>query len=210
MRTGLVVEKLGSTSLFLESGERTQVTLLKMEISHVVERKTEGRDGYSAVILGYGEKKLNKVKKPEKKLFENANVPAKKILKEFRVSEDNLLAIGTELNVDHFASGQFIDVKGISKGKGFAGAMKRHNFRGLEATHGVSITHRSHGSTGGRQDPGRVFKNKKMAGHLGDEKVTILNLKIMDVKPEERLIIVKGSVPGKTGSILYIRDSIKK
>lgn len=210
MRTGLVLEKVGSSSLFTEKGERIHVTLLKMEDCQVVAQRTTEKNGYDAVLLGYGVLKLNKVAKPNRKLFADAQIEPKRHLKEFRVSADNILDVGTSLNVDHFTVGQYVDIAGTSKGKGFAGVMKRHNFRGLEATHGVSITHRSHGSTGGRQDPGRVFKNKKMAGHLGDERVTIQNIQIIEVRPDQKTLIIKGSVPGAKGSYIYIKDSVKK
>jgi len=210
MRTGLVLEKIGMSSLFTEKGEKIPVTLLKMDVAQVVGHRTEEKNGYNAVIIGYGEVKASKVSKSMKTVFANANVEAKKVLKEFRVSADNLVEVGHIFNVDHFAAGQFIDATAQSIGKGFAGVMKRHNFRGLEATHGVSITHRSHGSTGGRQDPGRVFKNKKMAGHLGCETVTLQNLQIMQADPEKRILVVKGNVPGAKGSVVYIKDAIKK
>ncbi len=210
MRTGLILEKLGMSSLFTEKGERIQVTLLKMQDCQVMAHRTIEKNGYEALVLAYGAAKLNKISKPMKKVFENANIPAKKILKEFRISSENMLEVGKELNVDHFTAGQFVDATATSIGKGFAGVMKRHNFRGLEATHGVSITHRSHGSTGGRQDPGRVFKNKKMAGHMGCEKVTIQNIQVVDVQSDKRILIVKGSVPGAKGSVVFLKDAVKK
>jgi large subunit ribosomal protein L3 len=210
MRTGLILEKMGSSSLFTEKGERVEVTLLQMSECQVVANRTIEKNGYNAVLLGYGSLKASKVAKPNKKLFADAKIEPKRHLKEFRVTDSNLLEVGNDLNVDHFTAGQFVDVTADSKGKGFAGVMKRHNFRGLEATHGVSITHRSHGSTGGRQDPGRVFKNKKMAGHLGDERVTVQNLQIMEVRPDQRVLVIKGSVPGAKGSYIYVKDAIKK
>lgn len=210
MRTGLILEKLGMSSLFTEKGERIQVTLLKMQDCQVMTHRTIEKNGYEALVLAYGAVKLNKVSKPMKKVFENANIPAKKILKEFRVSSENMIEVGSEMNVDHFDIGQYVDATATSIGKGFAGVMKRHNFRGLEATHGVSITHRSHGSTGGRQDPGRVFKNKKMAGHMGCEKVTMQNIQVIDVQSDKRILIVKGSVPGAKGSVVFLKDAVKK
>lgn len=210
MRSGLIVEKLGSSSLFTEKGSRIQVTLLKMDDCEILANRTVENNGYEAVVLAYGKVRPNKVSKPLKQVFANAKIEVKKLIKEFRVSPENMIEVGANLNVDHFQVGQHIDATSTSKGKGFAGVMKRHNFRGLEATHGVSITHRSHGSTGGRQDPGRVFKGKKMAGHLGDVKVTVQNLEVVGVRPEERLLIVKGSVPGCKGSYVYLKDSVKK
>lgn len=210
MRTGLILEKLGSSSFFAENGEKQQVTLLKMEDCQVLGHKTIEKNGYEALVLAYGHIKQNKVSNPLKKVFANAGIEAKRVIKEFRVSKDNMIDLGQSLNVDHFTAGQFVDAQGTSKGKGFAGVMKRHNFRGLEASHGVSISHRSHGSTGGRQDPGRVFKNKKMAGHLGDEKVSVQNIQVVSVLPEKRILIVKGSVPGAKGSLVYLKDAVKK
>lgn len=210
MRTGLVLEKLGSSSLFTDKGERLEVTLLKMEDCQVLANRTMDKNGYDAVLLGYGAVRADKVNKPQKKMFADANIEPKRHLKEFRVTPSNLLEVGVSLNVDHFSEGQFVDVTATSKGKGFAGVMKRHGFGGLRASHGVSVSHRSHGSTGGRQDPGRVFKNKKMAGHMGHERVTMQNLKILQVKTEERILVVLGSVPGAKGGYVYIKDAIKK
>ncbi len=210
MRTGLILEKLGSTSKFSDNGERIEVTLLKMQRCNVMSHRTVEANGYEAVVLAYGAVKANRVTKPMKMVFENANLEARKIVKEFRVSGDNMLEIGSELNVDHFVVGQYVDVTGISIGKGFAGVMKRHNFGGLEATHGVSVSHRSHGSTGGRQDPGRVFKGKKMAGHLGAKRVTVQNIQVVDVQHDNRVLVLKGSVPGAKGSVIFLKDAIKK
>ena len=210
MRTGLILEKLGMSSLFTEKGKRVHVTLFKMQDCQVMTHRTIEKNGYEALVLAYGAVKLNKVSKPMRKVFENANIPAKKILKEFRVTNENMLEVGKELNVDHFSIGQYVDATATSIGKGFAGVMKRHNFAGLEATHGVSISHRSHGSTGGNQDPGRVFKNKKMAGHLGCEKVTIQNIQVIDVQSDKRILVVKGSVPGAKGSVVFLKDAVKK
>ncbi|HJD57174.1 MAG TPA: 50S ribosomal protein L3 [Rickettsia endosymbiont of Sericostoma sp.] len=210
MRTGLIARKIGMSSIFNEKGERTTVTFLQVEDCQVVGQKTQERDGYNALVVGVKDKKLSKVTKPMRQVFANANVAPKQKLKEFRISASFFIDIGSTLRVDHFVVGQFVDVVGTTIGKGFAGSMKRHNFRGLEASHGVSVSHRSHGSTGGRQDPGKVFKNKKMAGHMGSTRVTIQNLKIVDTNIEKGIIIVSGNVPGSKGSYVYIKDAIKK
>lgn len=209
-RTGIIAEKLGMSSMFTEQGRLLPVTLLKVDACQVVGQRTTDVNGYSAVVLGATNVKPTRVSKSMKTVFANNKVEPKKHLKEFRVSDDALIDIGAELQVDHFVIGQHVDVSGISIGKGFAGAMKRHNFRGLEATHGVSLTHRSHGSTGGRQDPGRVFKNKKMAGHMGHEKVTKQNLEVVGVDLENAILFIKGSVPGPKGSVVYVADAVKK
>ena len=211
-RTGLIAKKIGNSSYFSNDGNSIHVTILKVEDCVVSKIKTLDKDGYNAVQLASIDtnKEITKIKKPQRKNFSLTKIKPKKITKEFRVDNDNLLEVGTSLNVDHFIKDQFIDVTGISIGKGFAGAMKRHNFAGLRASHGVSISHRSHGSTGQNQDPGRVFKGKKMAGRMGSKKVTKQNLKIIDVDLENKLLIVKGSVPGKKNSLLYLKDSIKK
>lgn len=210
MRTGLIAKKLGMSSMFTEQGNRVTLTFLQLEDLQVVGKKTIERDGYNAVVLGSTIKKASKVSKPMKKVFANAKVEPRQILKEFRVSEANMLEIGSDLKATHFVPGQYIDVSGKSIGKGFAGVMKRHNFRGLEATHGVSISHRSHGSTGQCQDPGKVFKGKKMAGHLGDENVTVQNLRIVEVNAEKGIVVVSGSVPGSKGKYVLIKDAVKK
>jgi large subunit ribosomal protein L3 len=210
MRTGLIAKKLGMSSVFTQQGERIGVTLLQLENLQIVGNKTLGRDGYNAVVVGSTLKKLSKVSNSMKKVFANAKIEPRKILKEFRVSEDNLLEVGKELKADHFKIGQHIDISGKSIGKGFAGAMKRHNFRGLEMSHGVSISHRSHGSTGQRQDPGKVFKGKKMAGHLGDANVSVQNLSVVDFDVEKGVIIVAGSVPGSKGCYVFVKDAVKK
>lgn len=210
MRTGLIAKKLGMSSMLTEQGNRVTLTFLQLEDLQVVGKKTIERDGYNAVVLGSTIKKASKVLKPMKKVFANAKVEPRRILKEFRVSEVNMLEIGSELKATHFAPGQFIDVSGKSIGKGFAGVMKRHNFRGLEATHGVSISHRSHGSTGQCQDPGKVFKGKKMAGHLGDKNVTVQNLRIVEVNVEKGIVVVSGNVPGSKGKYVFIKDAVKK
>lgn len=198
------------SSMFTEQGDRITITFLQLEDLQVVGKKTIEKDGYNAVVLGSTIKKASKVSKSMKKVFANAKVEPRKILKEFRVSEANMLEIGSELKADHFKPGQFIDVSGKSIGKGFAGVMKRHNFRGLEATHGVSISHRSHGSTGQCQDPGKVFKGKKMAGHLGDTKVTIQNLRVIEVDAEKGIVVVNGNVPGSKGKYVLVKDAVKK
>ena len=210
MRTGLIAKKLGMSSMFTEQGDRITITFLQLEDLQVVGKKTIEKDGYNAVVLGSTIKKASKVSKSMKKVFANAKVEPRKILKEFRVSEANMLEIGSELKADHFKPGQYIDVSGKSIGKGFAGFIKRHNFRGLEATHGVSISHRSHGSTGQCQDPGKVFKGKKMAGHLGDTKVTIQNLRVIEVDAEKGIVVVNGNVPGSKGKYVLVKDAVKK
>ena len=196
MRTGLIAKKLGMSRIFGADGSHTPVTVLAVDNLQVVDVKTQERDGYTAVQLGTGAIKAKNVSKPLKGHFAKANVEPKKKLAEFRVSEDCLLPVGSELSVEHFVVGQYVDVCSTSKGKGFAGVMKRHNFAGLEASHGVSISHRAHGSTGQRQDPGKVFKGKKMAGHMGDERVTVQNLKVAAIDANRGLIMVKGAVPG--------------
>jgi len=209
-RSGIIAKKLGMSSFFTEQGRSLPVTLLQIDNCQVVGHRTLDKDGYSAVILGAKNAKANKVSKAMRTVFANSKIEPKSHLKEFRISADAYIDVGFEMKAEHFTAGQFVDVSGISIGKGFAGSMKRHNFRGLEATHGVSITHRSHGSTGGRQDPGRVFKNKKMAGHMGAANVTKQNLEIVRVMSEENIIIIKGSVPGYKGAVVYITDAIKK
>lgn len=210
MRSGLLAEKIGTSSLYLESGDKVQVTLFKMEDCEVVSSKNMERDGYNSVVLGYGAVKANKVNKPQKEFFAKNKVSPKRILKEFRVDESLMLENGSQINVDHFEVGQYVDAIATSKGKGFSGVMKRHNFAGLEETHGVSISHRSHGSTGQCQDPGKVFKGKKMAGQYGNKRITIQNLQVMEVNAEQRVLAVKGSVPGPKGGIVVLRDAIKK
>ncbi|MBS1102223.1 50S ribosomal protein L3 [Gluconobacter sp. Dm-62] len=210
MRTGLIAKKLGMTRLFKEDGTHVPVTVLHLDNVEVVDARTNERDGYTAIQLGLGNAKVKNVTKANRGHFARAKVEPKKHLAEFRVSEDALLEAGTKLSAAHFVVGQKVDVTGQSKGKGFAGVMKRHNFAGLEASHGVSISHRSHGSTGQRQDPGKVFKGKKMAGHMGDERVTTLNLEIAAVDEERNLIMVRGAIPGAKNGLVLIRDAIKK
>ena len=209
MRTGLIAKKLGMSRNFEPDGSHVPDTVLSLEDLKVVDVRTMDRDGYTAVQLGTGAIKAKNVSKPLKGHFAKANVEPKKKLAEFRVSEDCLLSVGDELSVEHFVPGQFVDVCSTSKGKGFAGVMKRHNFAGLEASHGVSISHRSHGSTGQRQDPGKVFKGKKMAGHLGDERVTVQNLKVVAIDSAKGLLMVKGGVPGGENAWVYVTDAIK-
>jgi large subunit ribosomal protein L3 len=211
MRTGLIAEKIGMTQIFAADGTQIPVTVLRVDNCVVIGKKTvEGPDGYNAVQVAAGSAKPSSLTKPERGVFAKREIEPRRIIKEFRVDAAQLLEPGSQLAVDHFQAGQFIDVTGTSIGKGFAGAMKRHNFGGLRASHGVSISHRSHGSTGNRQDPGKVFKNKKMAGHMGARKVTKMNLKVHDVDTARGLIFVKGSVPGAKGSIVYVRDAIKR
>ncbi|RFD20713.1 50S ribosomal protein L3 [Komagataeibacter melaceti] len=210
MRTGLIAKKLGMTRLFKEDGTHVPVTVLQVDDLQVVDVRTTERDGYAAVQLGAGKAKVKNVSKPNRGHFAKAKVEPKKKLAEFRVADDAVLEVGASLSAAHFVAGQKVDVTGTSKGKGFAGAMKRWNFAGLEATHGVSISHRSHGSTGNRQDPGKVFKNKKMAGHLGSERVTTLNLEVAAVDAEKNLIMIRGSVPGGKNEVVLVRDAIKK
>ena len=210
MRTGLLAKKLGMTRLFREDGSHVPVTLLHVDNLQVVSTRTQERDGYTAVQLGWGSAKPARVSKPEKGHFAAAKIEPKAKLREFRVSDDAMLEAGTTLLPSHFAVGQIVDVCGMTKGKSFAGSMKRWNFSGLEASHGVSISHRSHGSTGNRQDPGRTFPGKKMAGHLGDERVTTLNVAIAAVDDEKGLLMVQGAVPGAKGGWVLVRDAVKR
>jgi len=210
MRTGIIAQKIGMTSVFNDLGKRISLTLVKVDNCQVIEHKTIEKHGYNALVMGVKDKKINKVTKPMKQVFANAKISPKTKLKEFRIAESNFIDIAATLEVDHFTTGQFVDVTATTIGKGFAGSMKRHNFRGLEASHGVSISHRSHGSTGQRQDPGKVFKGKKMAGHMGCTQVTIQNLKIFAVDKEQGLIMIQGSIPGHKGAYVTIKDAIKK
>ncbi|MFO1037996.1 MAG: 50S ribosomal protein L3 [Geminicoccaceae bacterium] len=210
MRTGLIAQKVGMTRLFGVDGSHIPVTVLKVEKCQVVAVRTAEKDGYTAIQLGVGTAKPKNVTKPMRGHFAKAKVEPKRVVTEFRVDEDALLEVGDELHVGHFVAGQFVDVVGTSIGKGFAGAMKRHNFGGLRASHGVSISHRSHGSTGNRQDPGKVFKNKKMAGHMGDRRVTVQNIEVFGVDPDRGLILIKGGVPGAAGSYVRVVDAVKK
>ncbi|NNC36643.1 MAG: 50S ribosomal protein L3 [Hyphomonadaceae bacterium] len=208
-RSGLIAKKLGMTRVFNEEGSHVAVTVLDLQNCQVVAHKTTERDGYSAVQLGSGAAKPKRVSKAERERFAKASVAPKSKLTEFRVPEDARIEVGAEMTADHFVAGQKVDVAGTSIGKGFAGAMKRHNFGGLRATHGVSISHRSHGSTGQCQDPGKVFKGKKMAGHMGAVRVTTQNLEIVRTDVEEGLILVRGAVPGSKGGWVEIRDAVK-
>ena len=210
MRTGLIAQKLGMSRLFSDDGMHVPVSVLRVDGCQVVAQRTEEKDGYTALQLGIGEVKVKNVTKPVRGHFAKAGVEPKRKLAEFRVDPEMLIDVGAELTAEHFIPGQRVDVAGVSIGKGFAGAMKRHNFGGLRATHGVSISHRSHGSTGNRQDPGRVFKGKKMAGHLGDRRVTVLNLEVVRTDADRGLIMVKGAVPGAKGAWLLIRDAVKR
>ena len=210
MRTGLIAQKLGMTRVFTDEGNHVAVTVLKVDNCQVVAQRTPERDGYTALQLGVGAAKVKKVTKPQRGHFAKAKVEPKKKLAEFRVSDDALVDVGAEITAGHFLPGQFVDVTGTSIGKGFAGAMKRHNFGGLRATHGVSVSHRSHGSTGQRQDPGKVFKNKKMAGHLGAAKVTTQSLQVVVADAERGLLMIRGSVPGSEGGWVLVKDAKKR
>lgn len=210
MRTGIVARKMGMTRLFGEDGSHIPVTVLKVDNCQVVATRTMERDGYCAVQIGIEAAKTNRVSKAMRGHYAKPEVEPKRKLVEFRVTEDALLEIGDQITVDHFVAGQHVDVTGTSVGKGFAGAMKRHGFGGLRASHGVSISHRSHGSTGQNQDPGRVFKGKKMAGHMGAVRVTTQNLQVVRTDSERGLIMVKGAVPGSKGGWVTIKDAVKK
>jgi large subunit ribosomal protein L3 len=210
MRSGIIAQKVGMTRVFTEDGEAIPVTVLKVENCQVVAHRTREKDGYTALQLGAGKAKVKRMTRPERGHFAKAKVEPKRKLAEFRVSEDNMIEIGAELTADHFVPGQYVDVTGVSIGKGFAGAMKRWNFGGLRASHGVSIAHRSHGSTGQCQDPGKVFKGKKMAGHMGTRRVTTQNLKVISTDAERGLILVKGAVPGAKGGWVFVRDAVKR
>ena len=210
MRTGLLARKLGMTRIFKDDGTHVPVTVLHLNALQVVSARTMEKDGYTAVQLGWGRAKVKNVTKPNKGHFARAKVEPKQKLVEFRVAEDALLEPGAALSAAHFLVGQKVDVTGTSKGKGFAGSMKRWNFSGLEASHGVSISHRSHGSTGNRQDPGKTFKNKKMAGHLGDERITTQNLEVAAIDAAKGLLMLRGAVPGAKGGFVLVRDAVKR
>ena len=209
MRTGVIVKKLGMTRLFKDDGRHVPVTVLALEGVQVVAQRTAERDGYVAVQLGAGIAKAKNVAKPQRGHFGKAEVEPKAKLAEFRVSDDAVLDVGAEISADHYVAGQIVDIQGVTQGKGFAGGMKRWGFGGLRATHGVSVSHRSLGSTGQRQDPGKVFKNKKMAGHMGQTRVTTQNLEIVSTDDDRGLILVRGAVPGSKGSWIIVRDAIK-
>lgn len=210
LRSGVIAKKLGMTRLFMEDGRQIPVTVLQLDGLQVVAQRTADKDGYTAIQLGAGAAKAKRVSAPMRGHFAAAKVEPKRKLAEFRVDSENLVAVGEEITADHYFEGQFVDVSGTSTGKGFAGAMKRHNFGGLRASHGVSISHRSHGSTGQCQDPGRVFKGKKMAGHLGSVRVTTQNLQVVRTDADRGLIMVKGAVPGTKGGWVTIKDAVKK
>ncbi|MAM75814.1 50S ribosomal protein L3 [Tistrella mobilis] len=210
MRTGVITRKLGMTRVFDSAGIHIPVTVLKVDNLQVVAHRTDETDGYTAVQVGYGAAKVKNVSKAQRGHFAKAKVEPKAKLAEFRVTADALPEIGAEIGANHFVVGQFVDVVGTSIGKGFAGAMKRHNFGGLRATHGVSVSHRSHGSTGNRQDPGRTFKGKKMAGHMGARRVTVQNLRVTVVDADRGLLLVEGAIPGAAGSYVLVRDAVKK
>src|SRR5256714_2246284 len=210
MRSGVIAQKVGMSRLFTEAGEHVPVTVLRLGNCQVVAHRTAAKDGYVALQLGAGARKIRNVSKAERGHFRVAKVEPKRKLAEFRVTENELIPVGAEITADHFVVGEFVDVTGTSIGKGFAGGMRRWNFHGLRASHGVSISHRSIGSTGGRQDPGKTFKEKKMPGHMGVERVTTLNLKVVQTDVERGLILIEGAVPGAKGGWITIRDAVKK
>jgi large subunit ribosomal protein L3 len=210
MRSGVIAQKMGMTRVFTDAGEHVPVTVLKMDGCQVIAQRTIDKNGYTAVQVGVGNAKVKNVSKAERGHFAVASVEPKRKVIEFRIDAESMIPVGAEITADHFVAGQFVDVTGTSMGKGFAGGMKRYNFRGLRATHGVSVSHRSIGSTGGRQDPGKTFKNKKMAGHMGVDRVTTLNLKVVQTDVARGLVLVEGAVPGTKGGWIYIRDAIKK
>ncbi|XDZ66416.1 50S ribosomal protein L3 [Alphaproteobacteria bacterium LSUCC0684] len=209
MRCGVIARKVGMTRVFAADGAHVPVTVLQMENCQVTQVRSKEKDGYTALQLGVGSRKVKNVNKALRGQYAKAGVEAKAKLAEFRVSEDAVLEVGATLGANHYVSGQMVDVVGISQGKGFAGAMKRHNFGGLRASHGVSISHRSHGSTGNNQDPGKVFKGKKMAGHMGAERVTTQNLEVVATDPAEGLILIRGAIPGSKGGYVLISDALK-
>ena len=209
MRCGVIARKIGMSRIFNNNGEHVPVTILRLEDVEVLSVKSLDKDGYTAVQLGFSNKKLKNISKPLRGVFAKANSQPKEKVAEFRVSEDAILKIGDKLSVNHFILGQKVDVVGVSQGKGFSGAMKRHNFGGMQASHGVSISHRSHGSTGNSQDPGRTWKGKKMAGQYGNVRITTQNLNVVKLFEEEGLILIEGSVPGSKNGVVFIRDAIK-
>src|SRR5580765_1059589 len=210
MRTGVVAQKVGMTRVFTEAGEHVPVTVLRLAECQVVAHRTKDKNGYVALQLGSGPRRSNNMSKADRGYFGKQKVEPKRKLAEFRVTEDSVIPVGAEITADHFIPGQFVDVCGITIGKGFAGGMKRWNFAGLRASHGVSISHRSIGGTGGRQDPGKTFKNKKMPGHLGVDRVTTLNLKVVQTDVERGLLLVEGAVPGAKSGWVTVRDAVKK
>jgi large subunit ribosomal protein L3 len=210
MRSGVIAQKVGMMRVFTDAGEHVPATVLRLANCQVIAHRTKDKDGYVALQLGSGTRKVRNVSKAERGHFAVAKVEPKRKLAEFRVEESELIPVGAEITADHFVVGQYVDVTGTSIGKGFAGPMKRWNFGGLRATHGVSVSHRSHGSTGGRQDPGKTFKEKKMAGHMGVDRVTTLNLKVVMTDVERGLVLVEGAVPGAKGGWIRLRDAVKK
>jgi large subunit ribosomal protein L3 len=210
MRTGLLAQKIGMTRIFAAEGDHVPVTVLKIDFCQVVAVRTPEKDGYSALQLGVGAAKVKRMTQPQRGHFARAKVEPKTWVAEFRVTEDAVLPVGSELTAAHFLPGQYVDVTGVSIGKGFAGAMKRHNFGGLGASHGVSVSHRSHGSTGQRQSPGKTFKNKKMAGQLGAARVTTQSLEVISVDAERGILMIKGSVPGCAGGHVLVRDAARR
>ena len=209
MRCGVIARKLGMSRLFTDDGEHVPVTVLRIEDVEVLSIKSIDKDGYTAVQLGFSNKKSKNISKPLRGVFAKAKAEPKEKVVEFRVSEDAVLNVGDKLGVNHFVAGQKVDVIGMSQGKGFSGAMKRHNFGGMQASHGVSISHRSHGSTGNSQDPGRTWKGKKMAGQYGNVRITTQNLKVVKLLEDDNLILIKGSVPGSKNGVVLLRDAIK-
>jgi large subunit ribosomal protein L3 len=210
MRSGVVAQKMGMTRLFTEAGEHVPVTVLRLAQCQVIAHRSKDKNGYVALQLGAGERRAGNMSKGDRGYFAKAKVEPKRKMAEFRVSDDALIPVGAEITADHFLEGQFVDVCGISVGKGFAGGMKRWNFGGLRASHGVSVSHRSIGSTGGRQDPGKTFKNKKMPGQMGNTRITTLNLQVAKIDIERGLIMVRGAVPGSKGGWITVRDAVKK
>ena len=210
MRSGVIAQKVGMTRIFTDQGEHIPVTVLKLDNVQVVAHRTDEKNGYTALQLGAGRRKPTHVTKSERESFARAHVEPKRRLAEFRVTPDNLIEVGAQITADHFVKGQLVDITGTNQGKGFQGAMKRWNFGGLRATHGVSVTHRAHGSTGQRQDPGKVFKGKKMAGQLGSERVTTLNLEVVSTDVTRGLVLVRGAVPGVKGGWVLVRDAVKR
>ncbi len=209
MRSGVIAQKLGMTRVFMETGEQVPVTVLKLDNCQVVAQRTAEKNGYTAVQLGVGLAKVKNTSRALRGHFAKASVEPKRKMAEFRVTPDNLIEVGAEITADHFVVGQFVDVTGTSIGKGFQGVIKRHNFGGGRATHGASVSHRSHGSTGQRQDPGKVFKGKKMAGHMGNTRVTTQNVEIVSTDTDRGLILIRGAVPGSKGAWIIVRDAVK-
>jgi large subunit ribosomal protein L3 len=210
MRSGVIAQKVGMTRIFTDAGEHVPVTVLKVDQCQVIAHRTMEKNGYVALQVGVGRAKVKNVSRAERGRFAVAQVEPKQKLAEFRVSEDSMIPVGAEITADHFIAGQFVDVTGTTLGKGFAGGMKRWNFGGLRASHGVSVSHRSIGGTGGRQDPGKTFKNKKMPGHLGVERVTTQNLRVVQTDVARGLILVEGAVPGHAGGWIFVRDAVKR